>query len=52
MNKRVLVVLGHPSNQSFSAAVSRAYVTAARTAGHDVQVLELGELDFDPVLRD
>lgn len=52
MNKRVLVVLGHPSNQSFSAALSSAYVASARTAGHDVQVLELGALDFDPVLRD
>ena len=52
MNKRVLVVLGHPSNQSFPAALSSAYVASARAAGHDVQVLELGALDFDPVLRD
>lgn len=52
MNKRVLVVLGHPSNQSFSAALGSAYITAARAVGHEVQVLALGELEFDPVLRD
>ena len=52
MSKRVLVILGHPSNQSFCAALSRAYVSGARAAGQDVQVLELGKLDFDPVLHE
>ncbi|MGH8440339.1 MAG: NAD(P)H-dependent oxidoreductase [Pseudomonas sp.] len=52
MSKRVLVVLGHPSNQSFCAALSSAYVNGARAVGHDVQVLELGALKFDPVLHD
>ncbi len=52
MSKRVLVILGHPSNQSFCAALSSAYVSGARAAGQDVQVLELGKLDFDPVLHE
>lgn len=51
MNKRVLVILGHPSNHSFCAALSCAYVGASRALGHDVQVLELGALNFDPLLR-
>ncbi|MNN74221.1 Flavodoxin-like fold protein [compost metagenome] len=48
MSKCVLVVLGHPSIQSFCAALSNAYVNGARAIGHDVQVLELGALKFDP----
>ncbi|AIL63687.1 NAD(P)H-dependent oxidoreductase [Pseudomonas alkylphenolica] len=51
MSKRVLVVLGHPSNQSFCAALSSAYVNSARAVGHEVQVVELGALKFDPVLH-
>ncbi|MEG1040476.1 MAG: NAD(P)H-dependent oxidoreductase [Pseudomonas sp.] len=51
MNTRVLVILGHPSSQSFCAALASTYVATARTRGHDVQVLELGALNFDPILR-
>ncbi|BBU44737.1 NAD(P)H-dependent oxidoreductase [Pseudomonas monteilii] len=51
MSKRVLVVLGHPSGESFCAALTESYVEAARTAGHDVRVLRLDTLSFDPVLR-
>ncbi len=51
MSKRVLVVLGHPSSESFCAALTESYVEAARSAGHDVRVLRLDALSFDPVLR-
>lgn len=52
MSKRILMVLGHPSSQSFCGALSNAYTSSARAAGHEVLVLELGTLDFDPVLHD
>jgi putative NADPH-quinone reductase len=51
MSKRVLVVLGHPSGESFCGALTECYVDGARSAGHDVRVLRLGALNFDPVLR-
>lgn len=51
MQKRVLVILGHPSETSFCGALSTQYVEAARSAGHEVRVLALGNLAFDPVLR-
>lgn len=51
LSRNVLVVLGHPSTSSFSAALSAAYADAARQAGHTVRVLNLGELRFDPVLH-
>jgi len=49
--RRVLVVLGHPDPESFNAAIFRTYAAAAANAGHDVRTLQLGALNFDPVLR-
>ncbi|SHN19720.1 Putative NADPH-quinone reductase (modulator of drug activity B) [Pseudomonas asturiensis] len=51
MSKRVLVILGHPSDESFCGALTGCYVEAARRAGHDVRVLRLDSLNFDPLLR-
>jgi putative NADPH-quinone reductase len=48
----MLVILGHPSSDSFCAALSDTYVQAAKTAGHDVRLLRLDALDFDPVLHE
>jgi putative NADPH-quinone reductase len=50
-SKRMLVILGHPSNDSFCGAVIERYVEAATQAGHQVRLLRLGTLDFDPVLH-
>jgi NAD(P)H dehydrogenase (quinone) len=46
-----LVVLGHPNPDSLCAALADAYAAGARAAGAEVQVMRLGELEFDPVLR-
>jgi putative NADPH-quinone reductase len=51
MSKRMLVILGHPSTDSFCGALSETYVQAAKDAGHDVRLLRLDALDFDPVLH-
>ncbi|KWU49792.1 MULTISPECIES: NAD(P)H-dependent oxidoreductase [Pseudomonas] len=51
MPPRTLVILGHPSNASFCSALADAYIHAAKAAGHEVRVLRLGELAFDPVLH-
>ncbi|CAK9891281.1 MULTISPECIES: NAD(P)H-dependent oxidoreductase [Pseudomonas] len=52
MSKRILVILGHPSPNSFCAALSDSYLNSARDNGHDVRLLELGSLAFDPILHD
>ncbi len=49
--KRILLILGHPSDDSFCGAIAERYREAASGAGHEVRLLRLGELDFDPVLR-
>ncbi len=51
MSKRILVILGHPSGDSFCGAASDTYCEAARRAGHDVRLLRLGALAFDPLLH-
>ncbi|OPA84618.1 NAD(P)H dehydrogenase [Pseudomonas fluorescens] len=52
MSQRILVVLGHPSNTSLCSALADTYTHAAKTAGHEVRVLRLGDRVFDPVLHD
>ena len=52
MSKRVLVILGHPGTHSFCSALADSYIAAAKDASHDVRVMRLGDLRFDPVLRE
>ncbi|STR27288.1 Putative NADPH-quinone reductase (modulator of drug activity B) [Janthinobacterium lividum] len=50
--KRILILLGHPSSDSFCAALADAYAATARSDGHTVRELRLGQLDFDPILHE
>jgi NAD(P)H dehydrogenase (quinone) len=52
MGKRILLILGHPSSASFCAALAECYAQSAMDAGHEVRQLRLGEMNFDPVLRE
>ncbi|GAB5339888.1 MULTISPECIES: NAD(P)H-dependent oxidoreductase [Pseudomonas] len=51
MHQRILVILGHPSTTSLCSALAEAYIHSAKVAGHQVRVLSLGDLTFDPVLH-
>ena len=48
---KILVCVGHPRKASLSGGLAEAYAAAARAAGAEVEVLYLGELAFDPILR-
>lgn len=50
--KNILVILGHPSSNSFCGALADTYAKGAQEAGHSVKVMKLGEMEFDPVIRD
>ncbi len=48
----ILVILGHPSKDSFCNALLEAYIKGARKAGAEIRTLFLGELKFDPILHE
>lgn len=47
-----LVILGHPQSNSLCGALAEAYANGATSSGTNVEVLRLGDLEFDPVLRE
>jgi putative NADPH-quinone reductase len=48
---RVLVVHAHPVETSYSHALHAAAVEALRSAGHELELVDLYAEGFDPVLR-
>lgn len=51
MQKNILLILGHPDKATFTGSVIDAYEQAAHEAGHTLERVNLGELDFDPILH-
>jgi putative NADPH-quinone reductase len=51
MTTRTLLILGHPSPDSFNAALADAYADAARKAGRELRRIDLHGLKFDPILH-
>ena len=50
--KRILLILGTPKSDGLCHALAEAYSNGARAQGHVVRQLRLGELQFDPILRE
>jgi putative NADPH-quinone reductase len=48
---KILVVNGHPDAESFVAAIFTEFVKSIDRSNHEVEVIELGKMKFDPVLR-
>jgi len=48
---KILIINGHPYDKSFSHALADSYFDGAKKGGHEVKLVNLGELKFDPVLR-
>ena len=49
--KNVLVILGHPDAETFTGSVADHYQAGAESGGHMVERINLGELQFDPILH-
>ena len=51
MGRNLLVILGHPDTGSFCGSLARSYAESAMTAGNSVKQMNIGEIGFDPILR-
>jgi NAD(P)H dehydrogenase (quinone) len=49
--KRILIIEGNPHPGSYCSALATAYQQAALSAGHEVHLVHLHEVDFDLNLR-
>ncbi len=50
--KKIFILLGHPdAGATRTGNMALLYETAARKAGHEVRRMNLGEMQFDPVLH-
>lgn len=49
--KNIVILCGHPDKESFTGSVADYYQMAAEEAGHTVQRVNIGELNFDPILH-
>ena len=52
MGKRVAIIVGHPAADSWCRALADSYAAAARAGGHEVRMLQLAQLNFDPSLHE
>lgn len=48
---RLLVIVGNPKPGSLCLALGEAYAEGARESGFEAELIDVGALDFDPILR-
>ena len=53
MNKKILILDGHPYDQSFCAAITQSYAQNAKNnhPATQIEFLKLRDMQFDPILR-
>jgi len=49
--KKIFILLGHPDNEGMCASIADTYEASARAAGHTVERLNIGDMQFDPILH-
>lgn len=49
--KKILVLVGHPDNESFNVKLADAYAEASAKIGNQVKRVNLSDLNFDPILH-
>lgn len=54
MPKQILIILGHPAlaRISFCEALANIYQSRAESAGHEVRIIRVAKLVFDPILHE
>jgi NAD(P)H dehydrogenase (quinone) len=50
--RKIMILIGHSQEGSFCAALGNAYKKGAEESGHKVQLFNLSQMTFDPILRE
>lgn len=48
---KILVIQGHPDSESFTHDNAMNYLKHAQALGHETELIDLSDTDFEPVLR-
>lgn len=51
MKKKIFLLLGHPDKTGVCGAIADAYEAGAKEGGHEIVRLNIGEMQFDPILH-
>jgi len=49
---KIAIVVGHPAQDSYCGALAEAYKRGAESGGHHTDLMVLGRMNFDAVLRE
>ncbi len=49
--KKILIITGHPSKDSFNYALAASYKSGANSSNASISEINIGELDFNPNLQ-
>ena len=52
VKKKILVILGNPKEKSFCRGLALEYLKGAKGEGHNVRLLDVSRMKFDPVLHE
>lgn len=51
MKKNIFILLGHPDKDTLTGSFADIYAEEAKKAGHNVRLMYIQDMDFDPVLH-
>jgi NAD(P)H dehydrogenase (quinone) len=50
-HRKIFLLLGHPDKSGICGAFADAYESGAKEAGHEIVRMNIGEMQFDPILH-
>ncbi|HVT74841.1 MAG TPA: NAD(P)H-dependent oxidoreductase [Candidatus Paceibacterota bacterium] len=50
-SKKIFIFIGNPDHDSLSTAIAESYAKGAQSAGHEVRIMHIADMRFDPILH-